>query len=755
MELNTKTYETDSRIEIDKHLKQKKWILNKNDKKRNVFTEGPKFEFERKKLKGKRPDYILYDDDEIIAIIEAKKNHQSLDDALKQVLNYAKMLNLKCPIFVSDGFTYVSYHIKFKEKLKKNSIELNEIPELKNLKIFKKNHNWETLDKKYIKDRNELIKLFSYTNKLLRKDGIKNGEARFNEFSNILFIKIFSEIEYKKEKKDREIKNDKFLWNYIFERNESELSSLEYINKQVIPEFSKIYGKNIFKESKIKNKKVLKEIMEKLNELSLIDLNSDIKGDAFEFFLRDYNSNYSDLGQYFTPRNIINLMIKILKPTLINKKTNKNNTIYDHFCGTGGMLIAAFKFIKNNEIMNPEKLELLRKKTLYGSEISDSATISKKNMIFYGDGHTNVVQQDSLFNKVEKKYDFVITNIPFSQKTDYAKLYNLNGKGADPVCIAHCIYSLKKGGKGAIIVPEGFLYSIKNDSKSKNRLNILNKITFDLIVPLPRGIFRPYAKDVKTYIIFFTNKKPKKNYSINFFEIFNVGYELNTSKKEIHGINDIDKLLFMNKKNNENNQFTKIPIEKIKSNNNILALSYYDEINKNNNQLSFEDIFKFYNKKNTNLDYKLKDIISIDKLGLCIKASDKFEYSNSSEDLSNYKILNKNNFIFRPVADRRIVFNYNNLNQNVIASNLYLTFKNISKIPDSVIFYSLNKSNDLQKKLQRIGFGTARPSINKDLLKKLIIDIPKKEKWQNIENWFKKHTKEVSNIRKWNENWKK
>jgi len=165
--------------------------------------------------------------------------------------------------------------------------------------------------------------------------------------------------------------------------------------------------------STIKSASVLEETIDRLDGLNLIDVNSDIKGDAFEYFLRQYNSGYKDLGEYFTPRHFVRFIVKLLNPKLGEK-------VYDPFCGTGGMLIESFKHIESR-LPNNDKdtISFLKNNTIYGNELTETARVAKMNMILMGDGHNNIERKDSLKYPVTDKYDVVITNILFSQKTDH------------------------------------------------------------------------------------------------------------------------------------------------------------------------------------------------------------------------------------------------------------------------------------------------------------------------------------------------
>jgi len=75
-----------------------------------------------------------------------------------------------------------------------------------------------------------------------------------------------------------------------------------------------------------------------LEQLELINIDSDIKGDAFEYFLKRYNSGEKDLGEYFTPRHIVKFLVRLINPKF-------GERIYDPFCGTGGILIESFKHL--------------------------------------------------------------------------------------------------------------------------------------------------------------------------------------------------------------------------------------------------------------------------------------------------------------------------------------------------------------------------------------------------------------------------
>lgn len=134
---------------------------------------------------------------------------------------------------------------------------------------------------------------------------------------------------------------------------------------------------------------ILNTIVAKLDDLHLSATHSDIKGDAFEYFLRNYGGADTDFGEYFTPRHIVTALVNLLDPKFGEK-------VYDPFCGTGGMLITSYKHIYDNlSLRTPENIQRLKKQTVYGGEITKMYRIAKMNMILAGDGHSNIVRQNS------------------------------------------------------------------------------------------------------------------------------------------------------------------------------------------------------------------------------------------------------------------------------------------------------------------------------------------------------------------------
>ena len=290
--------------------------------------------------------------------------------------------------------------------------------------------------------KRELINIFSEANDLLREEGMREGIERFTEFSNLLFLKLISEIEEDRESNGEQRRLDKrFCWEAFKDKDPVEM--LDYINKIILPELVGKYNHSgdVFQSKlKITNPNNLKNIVDKLSSLKLLNTESDVKGDAFEYFLKDSVSVGNDLGEYFTPRHVVKLITDLVDPKFQER-------VYDPCCGTGGFLIHAFRHIKNKCKLSKENLKILEEKTVWGREITGTAKIAKMNMILIGDGHTNISQMDTLENPIKEEFEIVLTNFPFSQKTKYSYLYGFKNKDANPIFLQHVINALRDNGR--------------------------------------------------------------------------------------------------------------------------------------------------------------------------------------------------------------------------------------------------------------------------------------------------------------------
>ncbi len=536
MSINTMPLETDTRLLIDRSLQNLGWKFEGTE--RNVFFEQPKRETERKKLGGKRPDYVLYSGEQPLIVIEAKRPGSRIDTALEQGIGYARALEAPL-VFATDGVFCKAFHTGANRPPILNGDEIDEFIREALALRYLSTYEVNTISPKVQYDRKELIRIFDEANNMLRGDGLRAGIERFGEFANILFLKLISESEQIKQESG--IYSDFDIpacsWDSIKKIPVS--ARIDYINNTVYTRLNKLYGTEIFTPLTIRDETILRDIMDKLDPLMLTDVDSDVKGDAFEYFLKASASTKNDLGEYFTPRHIVKTMVRLINPQIGEK-------IYDPFCGTGGFLIESFRYIQRSIPPGKENLQkILREDTIYGNEITNTARITKMNMILAGDGHSNIRMIDSLATPVDGEFDIVLANMPYSQRTKHGRLYELPSTNGDSICVQHCMRAISKtapNGRMALVVPEGFLF---RKDLSKTREYLLSRCQLQSIISLPQGVFLPYT-GVKTDIIYATKINQKvspseKRKDYWYFDVKSDGYSLDNHRRKLETLSDLTK----------------------------------------------------------------------------------------------------------------------------------------------------------------------------------------------------------------------
>ena len=666
---------------LEQKLRELDWIVDVSNPLRQVYRQEPRTQEEKEllKLNGHTnfPDFILYPNNKTktpIAIIETKRpEYKNLNEAKVQGLKYARALNAKF-LFLYNVNRFISYYVPTEENLYIDENELNELVKLEILEKFNTN-KISTNNKAEIKSKSDLINIFKAANNKLREAGISIGISRFTEFSNLLFLKLISDLN---KERNYNIPNN-LLWN-TYKRMDGDML-LGYINDIVIKGINQRFDSEIFTKLKITDTVKLREIIDKLETVDLVKIDTDIKGDAFEYFIQKYNQGNNDLGEYFTPRHIVKFLNDIAKPVFGEK-------IYDPFCGTGGMLIVAFEKIKNkmidDDIFDEDNLVKLREKSIYGGEISDTARITKMNMILSGDGHSNIRQQDSFSSPISKKYNVVLSNIPFNMDvTEYqASLYEPVVKKGNAVAILHILKSLKdtSRSRACVIVPDAVL----NDTSMVDlRRHIVETKKLIGIISLPCKVFMPYT-EAKTSILIFRNNLSRDIDSVFFYKVKNDGYTLTTRRRPKSGINDLDEFIniheemlksdYLDKVDSDN--ITYIKRKKITNDPNVsLLLSHYIDEQKMG-YIRLGEILERVKEKNSD-GYETASITNSEIWGMPLGSDlwgENF-YSVTSTDNISYSIVDKKYISFNPARANIGSFGINMSNNKLSVSSAYPVFR--------------------------------------------------------------------------------
>lgn len=328
--------------------------------------------------------------------------------------------------------------------------------------------------------RDEFTKTLRACHNIIRNNDKLSPEAAFDEISKLLFMKIRFErdnkgmkVFTKQEYLDAAQNHEKNVRPGLKGTDLYALSYMQFLFRTT---------KEFFKDDRLfddKDEINIREnsfiqILEKLETFNLSDTQDDVKGIAFEEFLG--TTFRGELGQFFTPRTIVDFMTEILDP-------QEGEVIYDPTCGSGGFLIKAFEYVRekieadirskkdslrlsiegndydalpedkqvkishsidkmqaalNTELdtgIEGSRMYQLSRNCIYGTDANPRmARTSKMNMIMHGDGHGGVHHHDGLLNVngiFEERFDVILTNPPFGQNVDRGQLISEADKFTD------------------------------------------------------------------------------------------------------------------------------------------------------------------------------------------------------------------------------------------------------------------------------------------------------------------------------------
>lgn len=253
----------------------------------------------------------------------------------------------------------------------------------------------------------------------------------------------------------------------------------------------------------------LKNLIEHMSKIKVGNTNysADVMGDSYEFLIKKFaDLSKKNAGEFYTPRSIVKLLIMLMDPQI-------GETVYDPACGTGGMLIEAIRYMKD------DKLTYGR---IYGQEknLSTSA-IARMNLFLHGAKDFKVTQGDTLRspNYHEggklKTFDCVVANPPFSLKSWGAgqfssDIYGRNMWGcpsdsnADYAWLQHMVKSMnQKTGRCAVVLPQGVLS--RGGKEGEMRKQLIESDKLECVITLVGGVF--YSTGVSACILLLNNNK--------------------------------------------------------------------------------------------------------------------------------------------------------------------------------------------------------------------------------------------------------
>lgn len=270
-------------------------------------------------------------------------------------------------------------------------------------------------------------------------------------------------------------------------------------------------------QNKIQDPAKLKRVIDLIEGENWSGLDTDVKGAIYEGLLKkNAEDTKSGAGQYFTPRELINSIVAVMRPT-------PEMRICDPACGTGGFLLAAHDHIKNRFKLDQKQTDFQREEAFRGTEIVDAtARLCVMNLYLHGIGDDNDVPvsvDDSLKSDPSEFFQMILTNPPFGKKSSITIIDEDGKAGKESITyqrtgftptsnkqlnfVQHIAAQLETHGRAAVVVPDNVLF--EGGAGETIRKKLLKTCDVHTLLRLPTGIF--YAQGVKANVIFF-DKKP-------------------------------------------------------------------------------------------------------------------------------------------------------------------------------------------------------------------------------------------------------
>lgn len=382
---------------------------------------------------------------------------------------------------------------------------------------------------------NKLENLFFEIHSTMRDiDGLHADEA-LEELCKLLYVKIY----------DEELAaNDSHepIHTRLFGTTEEYAASVRQLYRQAvdydlrvfrlkIPQYERSRG--VFTQPVRLSSAALTRCFQLLENYSLTNSRSDVKGRAFQKVLS--RAVRSGMGQYFTPAQLCELMVRVVQPKV-------TDLILDPFCGSGHFLSEALRYVSNTVPRTTKQFHEFAFGKLHGIEKSDRMTrIAMTDMRLNGDGHSNIRCTDALLDFANYpdispgSFDIVLTNPPFGSLLGPQALAGLakfdlsehrRNMPLEVLGLERSIEFLRPGGRLGIVLPDNILSA---DSFEYVRQWLRKKVSVRAIVSLPVAAFSPFGANVKTSIFFArkwkTGEVQDETSTVCLLKLENIGYD--------------------------------------------------------------------------------------------------------------------------------------------------------------------------------------------------------------------------------------
>lgn len=332
----------------------------------------------------------------------------------------------------------------------------------------------------------------------LRHDGIDYGDY-IEQITYLLFLKMADE-------RSLELPSETD-WAHLRSQSGTDLTDAYVEALRVLGREDGILG-DIFSgaQSRFSNPVNLKKLISLIDETEWTSLDVDVKAAAFEGLLEKAAAEgKKGAGQYFTPRLLIQSIVRCIKP---DPRASKDFAIGDPACGTGGFLVSAYEWLidQTKGALDREVAKRVRIGTYFGQELVPRPRRLALMNLYLHQVEPHIELGDSIYEAPKsQRFDVVLTNPPFGtrganqapERDDF--VVQTSNKQLN--FIQHVLTTLKPGGRAAVVVPDNVLFAQQAGEVFQV---LMEDCDLHTVLRLPRGTFSPYTEGTKTNVIFFT-----------------------------------------------------------------------------------------------------------------------------------------------------------------------------------------------------------------------------------------------------------
>ncbi|MBQ7275118.1 MAG: SAM-dependent DNA methyltransferase [Clostridiales bacterium] len=367
---------------------------------------------------------------------------------------------------------------------------------------------------------------------VMRNDAGINGDAqRIEQIAWMLFLKVYDAKEQDwdiNEDNYQSIIPEKFRWcNWAHDDRSKDVMTgdtlLNFVNNELFPSLKnlpidmdtpikKSIVKTTFEDANqyMKDGVLLRQVINIIDSLDLGDYEeSHAFGEIYESILKELQSAGSS-GEFYTPRAVTDFMAQMIKPQI-------GEQVADFACGTGGFLTSWLKEL-SKQVKTTEDQELFNN-SIYGIEKKQFPyMLCITNMLLHDIDlpkvyHANSLLKDVLDYTDDDKFDVILMNPPYggSEKSEVKNHFpdDLASSETADLFMSVIMYRLKKNGRAAVILPDGFLFGTDN-AKVAIKTKLLREFNLHTVIRMPHSVFAPYTS-ITTNILFFDNTKPTED----------------------------------------------------------------------------------------------------------------------------------------------------------------------------------------------------------------------------------------------------